>query len=66
MKEKRITELTIKELKLIIHEVVSEELSKRGYVNPPTYYQPPYYYEPYYPTYRIICTDHTITDKDSL
>ena len=66
MEEKKIIELSVKELKKLIHEVVSEELAKRGYMNPPVYYQPYYSpcYQPCCPPQKIICTDHTIVKKE--
>lgn len=58
MDNDKITNLTVNDLKILIQNVVSEELAKR-YVNIPVYYTP---YQPHYCPYettRVTCDTHT-------
>ncbi len=63
MKEKKLVDLTVKELKEVIREVVTEEISKHSFETPTLPVQP-FYYQPVQPweAGKVYCTTSTATD----
>lgn len=66
--DRKISELTVGELRKIIRETIVSSIPERPYTPYPMCPQPFYYQPPKYPwddTYKIYCTDHTDVDEKS-